>query len=130
MVVWPVSLSCAFPVVGKPVCATHISISGGPRTATSRISVARFIALIPERLAGFERVSDALLRLALATEREKRLSLEIEQVLLADRSPGSHTASAENIRRPAGHFLVVLRCVTRLAHQEDAGFKRGQRRHA
>ena len=34
---------------------------------------------------------------------------------------------AKDVRRPARHFLVVLRCVAGLAHQEDAGFERRQR---
>src|SRR3954464_12352802 len=41
--------------------------------------------LVPERLAGFQCVLDALERLALATQFQERFALQIEEVLLADR---------------------------------------------
>jgi len=48
---------------------------------------ALILQLIPQRLAGFERVRDALLRLLLAAERDEGFALEIQNVLLADQLP-------------------------------------------
>ena len=45
---------------------------------------------------------------ALATEREKGLALEIENILLADESARRDAAPGKNVRDPASDFLVVL----------------------
>ena len=49
--------------------------------AGAQPKIARSVA---QRLAGFERVSDALLRKRLAAEGEKGLAFKIKQVLLGD----------------------------------------------
>ena len=46
------------------------------------------------------------------------------------RVPGVTRPPAENVRRPARNFLIVLGGVAGFAHQIDAGFERGQRGRA
>ena len=57
-----------------------------PMTAELQLAATR--DSIAQRLAGLQCKRDALLRLALAAEREKGLALQIEQILLADQVPG------------------------------------------
>src|SRR3974377_1046253 len=92
------------PHIGKTITATPADSASiafceysqrpwipGTSTSADRTSV-------PERLARLERVLDALQRPALAAEPEKRLALEIEQVLLRHRRPVWQRAARQDVR--------------------------------
>src|SRR5262245_2859789 len=65
-------------------------------------------SLIPQRLSGFQRVLNALPRLAFCDQTEKRLALEVEQVLLADRRCMAKCASSHDRCEPASNQGVVI----------------------
>src|SRR6185437_11787900 len=87
-----------------------------------------YVCLVAQRLAGLERVSDALLRLALAAKGEKCLALKVKQVLFAHECSCRDAPAGKDEGRPAGHFLVVLGSESGFAHHENAGLKGAQRR--
>src|SRR3954470_14510245 len=64
--------------------------------------------LVPERLAGFQCVLDALERLALATQFQERFALQIEEVLLADRRLVRQCAAGKNVGQRAADDRVVV----------------------
>src|ERR1700691_3473233 len=63
---------------------------------------------IPQWPAGLERVGDALLRFALAAEREEMLAFEIAQILCGDRRARRDVAAAENFGEVRGDGDVVV----------------------
>src|SRR6187397_2135553 len=52
--------------------------------------------LVPERLAGLQRVLDSLERLPLAEEAQESFAFEVQQILLADRGRMRHVAARED----------------------------------
>src|SRR5215204_4943476 len=54
---------------------------------------------VPERLPRLQRMLDALERLAFAQQAEERLTLKVEQVLLAHRRRVGQRAAAEDVRQ-------------------------------
>src|SRR5579863_7351912 len=129
---WPESLSRGelASFAGFAACAPQNRIPSASRGTETRISLASFIVLIPQRLSGLEGEGDALLSFALAAEGDEGLALEVQQILLADESACSDPAAAENVGRPSRDLLIVLGSVACLAHQENSRFERGQRRCA
>src|SRR5690242_18307 len=64
--------------------------------------------LIPKRLAGFQRVLNALERLRLADEAEERFALEIEQLLLGHRRRMRQRSARHDRRQlPADERVVI-----------------------
>ena len=86
--------------------------------------------LVSERFSGLERKGDALLGFAFSAERQERLALKVEEILLADDGAGGNGASAQDVGNVVGDFLVVVADVVGLAHQVDAEFQRRQRAFA
>jgi len=65
--------------------------------------------LIPQRLAGFERMRDALLRFAFAAEGDEGFAFEIEDVLLADQLGSAERATGEDVGQLARDQCIVFR---------------------
>ena len=82
--------------------------------------------LIPQRLAGFQRVLNSFLRFLFTAERFETFAFQVEDVLLAHRSAGRNVASAKDLRNLSGEFHLVLGDVLALAHQVNAHFESGE----
>src|SRR5574340_1494401 len=65
-------------------------------------------ALIPQRLAGLQRVGDALLGFTLTAEADERLALQIEDVLLRNGLWRGDRSAGKDISELSGHDAVVF----------------------
>src|SRR5688500_18897867 len=102
------SASTAGPSHSQRPCTPGRRTTGipDPRSITSAPQTPAFLNLctpeptrsIPKRLPGLECVLNPFQRFALAEQAQKRLALEVEQILLADRCRMRHVAAAENAR--------------------------------
>jgi hypothetical protein len=79
--------------------------------------------LIPQRLPRLQRVLNPLLSFLLTAKRLKTFALQIQNVLLADRSAPSDVAAAENFRDFRGQLYFVFGDVVALAHQVNPHFE-------
>src|SRR5579871_327126 len=97
---------------------------------TALTMTASLMTLLPpsvsQRLAGFEREGNPLLGFPFAAQRQERLALEIEQILLAHGRAGRDAASAQHMRHFIGYVRIVLADKFSLAHGVDAELERGQ----
>src|SRR5579863_2691761 len=112
-VICPVDTSAS----GAADCCAHAASAAKAQAATSEITLTvrrgplffplaprNFIFLVSQRLAGLERECNPLLRLALAAQRQERLTLQVKHVLLADQRSRRHTPAAQHICCPASHL--------------------------
>src|SRR5438045_103438 len=81
-------------------------------------------ASIPQHLSGFQRVLNALLRFALAAKRLERLSLQIEQVLLADGCTWSDVPSTQDFGDLPSQFHLIFGDVLALPHEVHSHLER------
>src|SRR5690606_24712237 len=79
---------------------------------------------VPQRLPGLQRVLNPFERLRLAEQTEKRLALEIEQMLLGDHGGVRQVAAGEDARQLAADQGVVVRCAPGTPCQVDAQLQR------
>src|SRR5262252_2090266 len=77
--------------------------------------------LVPQRLTSLEHVLNSLECLWLAAERNKRLTLKIEKVLLINPLARRYAATAKNICHLFRHAGVVFAHVTALLHHVQPG---------
>src|SRR4051794_563109 len=97
------------------------------RTAlTITASLILVTPLIPQRLPGFQREANPLLRLLLAAQREERFPLQIQQVLLAHQRARRDLTAAQHVRHPIGDLRVVIADKLAFAHDVDPEFQRRQ----
>src|SRR5207344_1101460 len=80
---------------------------------------------IPQRLAGFQRVLNPLERLPFAAQLQKRLPLQIEQVLFADGRLMGQRAASENIGERASDDGVVIADAAGAPREVDTQLERG-----
>ena len=83
--------------------------------------------LIAEGLAGLESVRDALLGLALATERDEGFAFEVEDVLFAYDLRRGERAAGQNAGEGAGDDGVVLRNIFSAQHAVDGQLSPGEK---
>ena len=83
-----------------------------------------------KRLARLERVLDPLERLALAEQAQKRLALEIEQVLLAHRRRVRQVAAGEDVGELAADERIVIRSPAGAPREVNAKLQRRAERRA
>src|SRR5471032_1791577 len=100
-----------------------------PRAALPAVRPGRksreLVSSVPQRLAGFERVLNPLERLALAAELQKRLALEIEQVLFRDGRLMRQRSARQNPRERPADERVVIADASGTPGQMDAELERG-----
>src|SRR5579884_606804 len=82
-------------------------------------------ALIPQRLPRLQGVLNSFLGLSLSAERLERLPLQIQNVLLADRSSRRNMSSAEHFRDLGSDLHFMITDVPTLPHQVNAQFQCG-----
>src|SRR5260221_14538213 len=94
--------------------------SGGNSSSTVRVILfvgpGVFFSLVPQWLACFQHVLDAFERLWFTAQRDKRLALEIEKVLLADPLARREIAAAKNVSNFAADVQIVLAHIATLLH--------------
>lgn len=82
------------------------------------------IQLITQRLARFQRVRHALLRLTLGNEAQKGFAFEVQQMLLGDRGRvRQRTAGHDRGQLPSNHGVVIAD-TPRAVRQMDAELER------
>ena len=91
-------------------------ITGAP--AISRIDKHR--GSVAQRLTGFQRVLNSLLRLLFAAEGFEGFALQIENVLFADGRAGGDVTPAEDFGDLCAQLLLVIADEAALAHEVDA----------
>src|SRR5262245_12446961 len=89
---------------------------------------ASFVASIPQRLPGLQRVRDALQGLALAAEAEERFTLQVEHLLLVERRRVREVAAGEDPGELASDRGVVIADAAGAPREVDAELQR--REHA
>src|SRR6202021_1568395 len=95
-------------------------------TRTASLMISSDLFSIAQGLAGFEGVANALLRFALATEREEMLALQIKEVLFADRRAGGDVASAKDGGEVRSDGDVVISGVFAFVQHVDAKTEGGE----
>ena len=104
-----------------PDGARHLYVRRRPRSQDS---------LVSQRLSGLQRVLNALERLALAAQLEKRLALEVQEVLLADRRLMRQRAAGQDVGERAADDRVVIADPAGAPGEVDAELDRRQHRLA
>src|ERR671937_1607538 len=98
----------------------------GTRTSAGPAPWSMIRTSVPQRLAGFERVLDTLQRPPFAAKLQKRLALQIEELLLADRGLVRQRSAGENPGERASYQRVVIADAASPPGEMHAEFQRRQ----
>src|SRR6185503_18149677 len=95
--------------LNTPRGARPMAVRTADRMATSRMVEPS----IPKRLALLQHVLDAVARLRFPAQRQERLALQVQDVLLADGRARRHGAARQDARQVGADLVVVRRDLVR-----------------